>query len=148
MIARYRPPLRAVTALVIGNIGKQREAVTGGHGGGGHATGGCCDAHPNHKPRSHDTSRIAWAKLLARVGEEFPFACPNCGGNIRLIAFITDPGPIRKILAHLGEPLDPPPVSPARGPPTDWAELVQAHDERDAIQSSPDDVPVIDIHSL
>ncbi|MDA1040151.1 MAG: transposase [Planctomycetota bacterium] len=139
---------RAVTALAIGNIGKQREAVTGGHGGGGHATGGCCDAHPNHKPRSHDTSRIAWAKLLARVGEEFPFACPNCGGNIRLIAFITDPGPIRKILAHLGEPLDPPPVSPARGPPTDWAEFVQAHDERDAIQSSPDDVPVIDIHSL
>jgi len=36
---------------------------------GGHATGGCCDAH--HKPRSHDTSRIAWAKLLARVGEGF-----------------------------------------------------------------------------
>ena len=50
-----------------------------------HATGGCCDAH--HKPRSHDTSRIAWAKLLARVGEEFPLECPNCGGDIRLIAF-------------------------------------------------------------
>jgi len=28
---------------------------------------------PNHeKPRSHDTSRIAWAKLMARLGEEFP----------------------------------------------------------------------------
>ena len=75
----------AVTALAIGNIGKQREAVTGGHGGGGHATGGCCDTR--EKPRSHDTSRIAWAKLMARVGEEFPFACPNCGGDIRLIAF-------------------------------------------------------------
>jgi len=32
--------------------------------------------------------------------------------------------------------LVPPPVSPARGPPTEWAELVQAHDERDAIQST------------
>jgi hypothetical protein len=41
------------------------------------------------------------------------------GGDIRLIAFINDPGPIRKILAHLGEPLGSPPVSPARGPPTD-----------------------------
>ncbi|MFM8655393.1 MAG: hypothetical protein ACKODZ_11830, partial [Verrucomicrobiota bacterium] len=41
-------------------------------------------------------SRIAWAKLLARVGEEFPLECPGCGGDIRLIAFITDPGPIRK----------------------------------------------------
>ena len=67
------------------------------------------------------------AKLMARVGEEFPVACPGCGGDIRLIAFITDPGPIRKILAHLGEPLEPPPVSPARGPPTDWGELVQGH---------------------
>ena len=42
-------------------------------------------------------------------------------------AAIGGPGPIRKILAHLGEPLEPPPVSPARGPPTDWGELVQVH---------------------
>ncbi len=26
----------------------------------------------------------AWAKLLARVGEEFPLECPACGGDIRL----------------------------------------------------------------
>jgi len=100
------------------------------------------------KPRSHDTSRIAWAKLMARVGEEFPFACPGCGGDIRLIAFITDPGPIRKILTHLGEPLEPPPVSPARGPPTDWGDLVQVHNECDVTQTSPDELPVIDIRSL
>jgi hypothetical protein len=37
----------------------------------------------------------------ARVGEEFPVACPGCGGDIRLIAFITDPGPIRRILTHV-----------------------------------------------
>ena len=37
---------------------------------------------------------------------------------------------------------------PARGPPTGWDELVQQHDDRDAIQSSPDDLPVIDIRSL
>ncbi|MBM4012416.1 MAG: hypothetical protein FJ286_13720, partial [Planctomycetes bacterium] len=137
---------KAVTALAIGNIGKQRAVTIGGHGNDGHATGGCSDAH--QKPRSHDTSRIAWAKLLARVGEEFPLECPNCGGAIRLIAFITEPGPIRKILTHLGEPLEPPPVSPARGPPTDWGELVQAHDERDVFQGRIDDLPVIDIHKL
>jgi hypothetical protein len=78
---------RAVTALAIGNVGKQREATTGGDGNDGRATGGCCDANPNHKPRSHDTSRIAWAKLMARVGEKFPLECPACGGDIRLIAF-------------------------------------------------------------
>ena len=136
---------RAVTALAIGNVGKRSDA---GHAGDGHATG-CCDAnHATLKHRSHDTSRIAWAKLLARVGEEFPLECPNCGGDIRLIAFITEPGPIRKILTHLGEPLEPPPVSPARGPPTDWGELVQAHDDREAVQVSPDELQVIDIHSL
>ena len=67
--------------------------------------------------------------------------------GVGLIAFITESGPIRKILTHLREPLEPPPVSPARGPPTDWGELVQAHDDRDAIQTSPDELPVIDIHS-
>ncbi|MCX7414950.1 MAG: hypothetical protein NTY25_00430 [Planctomycetia bacterium] len=138
----------AVTALAIGNIGKRREAVTGGHAAGGRATGGCCDANPNQKPRAHNTSRIAWAKLMARVGEEFPLECPNCGGDIQLIAFITEPGPIRKLLTHLGEPLEPPPVSPARGPPTDWGELVQTHDDGDDLQASRDELPVIDIHSL
>jgi hypothetical protein len=103
---------RAVTALAIGNIGKRCDAATSGQ-----PTEGCCDTQA--KPRSHDTSRIAWAKLLARVEEEFPLECPNCGGDIRLISFITEPGPIRKFLTHLGEPLEPPPVSPARGPPTD-----------------------------
>jgi hypothetical protein len=136
---------RAVTSLAIGNVGKRQEAVTGGHGGDDHATEGCCDAH--QKLRSHDTSRIAWAKLMARVGEEFPLECPACGGDIRLIAFITEPGPIRKILTHLGEPLQPPPVAPARGPPTDWGELVQVHDDRDVLQSSSDEMPAIDIHS-
>ncbi len=33
-------------------------------------------------------------------------------------------------------------------PPTDWGELVQAHDDRAIFQASPDELPVIDIHSL
>jgi hypothetical protein len=143
-------PLRpAVTALAIGNVGKRHEAAADGHARDGNGTEGCCDAaHAHQKPRSHDTSRIAWAKLMARVGEEFPLACPSCGGDIRLIAFITDPVPIRKILTHLGEPLEPPPVSPARGPPTDWGDLVQTHDDRAIFQAPPDELPVIDIHTL
>ena len=56
-------PLRpAVTAVAVGNVGKQRDATTGGHGGDGHGSEGCCDA--KQKPRFHDTSRIAWAKLM------------------------------------------------------------------------------------
>ena len=143
-------PLRpAVTALAIGNIGRQQEAETGERAGDLATAGsGCCGSAEtiDAKPCHHDTSRIAWAKLLARLGEEFPLVCPNCGGDIRLISFITNPGPIRKILTHLGEPLDPPHVSPARGPPVDWGELVQLHRDGEFEQSSPDDLPMIDIH--
>lgn len=138
-------PLRPlVTALAIGNAFKS-------------VSQGTCkpeQAGPLGQPasetqqRSHDTSRIAWAKLLARIAERLPLMCPACGGDIRLIAFITDPAPIRKILAHVGEPVEPPPVSPARGPPTEWPELVQAHDERDVMQAAPDELPEIDIHAL
>jgi hypothetical protein len=53
---------RAVTALAIGNIGKRREAVTGGHAAGGRATGGCCEANPNQKPRSWPAHRLGRAR--------------------------------------------------------------------------------------
>jgi hypothetical protein len=151
-------PLRtAVTALAVGRglarVPQEQVPVPGcrKRQGNRRETGetgtgtDCCAAGASP---SHDTSRIAWAKLLARLGEEFPLECPACGGDIRLIAFITEPGPIRKILTHLGEPLEPPPISPARGPPTDWGEFVQLHDDRDVFQSSPDELPAIDIHSL
>ena len=62
-------------------------------------------------------TRAAWAKLIARVGEELPLEFPNCGGEIRLIAFITEPRPIRKILTSLGEPLEQPPLTPATHEP-------------------------------
>ena len=63
-----------------------------------------------------------------------------------LISFITQPETIRKILTHLGEPLVPPPVSPVRGPPVAWDDLLQAGDDSSLHQSSPEDVPMIDIH--
>ena len=70
--------------MAIGNVGKRGESATGRHGDDRHGTGGCCAAHhATQKPRSHDTSRIAWAKLMARVGEEFLLQCPGCGGDIR-----------------------------------------------------------------
>jgi hypothetical protein len=83
---------------------------------------------PNHKLR-----RAVTALAVGNIGKR----CQAATGE-----------QIRKILTHLGEPLEPPPVSPARGPPTDWGELVQVHDDRDIFQASPDELPAIDIHSL
>ena len=70
----------------------------------------------------------------------------RCGGDIRLIGIITDPETIRKILTNLGEPLEPLRVSPARGPPVDWSELVQFQVDGEFEQPSPDDLPMIDIY--
>ena len=36
---------------------------------------------------------------------------------MKIISFITEPEPINKILRHIGEPTEPPPLSPARAPP-------------------------------
>ena len=36
---------------------------------------------------------------------------------MRIIAFISEPPTVRKILVHLHLPTTPPPLSPARGPP-------------------------------
>ena len=51
------------------------------------------------------------------IYEVFPLICTRCGGQMRIIAFITEAIPIKKLLSHIGEPTEPPPVSPARGPP-------------------------------
>ena len=73
-------------------------------------------------------------------------ACPNCGGDIGLISFITQPETIRKILEHVGEPLEPPYVSLARGPPVAWDDLVKADGNHSLNQALSDDLPMIDIH--
>ena len=133
------------------NVGKRRDAATGGHAVGGHAadgdaTGDCCDLRD--KPRSHDTSRIAWAKLMARVGEEFPFACPGCGGDIRLIAFITIRGRSgRSWHISANRSNHRPSRRPVARRPT-GANSCRATFDRAIFQSSPDELPAIDIHSL
>jgi hypothetical protein len=49
-------------------------------------------------PVIRDRARIVKGNSANRIAEDFPLACPACGGDIRLIAFITKPGPIRRIL--------------------------------------------------
>ena len=43
--------------------------------------------------------------------------CARCGGEMRIIAFITEAAVIQAIPGHLGEPTQPPRLRPARGPP-------------------------------
>jgi hypothetical protein len=55
--------------------------------------------------------------LLARLFKSLPLVCPNCGADLRTVAFVTRAPPVRRILNHIGEPAERPRISPARGPP-------------------------------
>jgi hypothetical protein len=76
-----------------------------------------------------------WAVLIARIYEVFPLLCPMCGGQMRLIAFITHSVDIRQILEHIGVESEPPHIAPARGPPL-WVECDAPVD--DGVQGEPD----------
>ena len=58
-----------------------------------------------------------WAMLLARIYEALPPVYPRCGSAMRIIAFIIASAEVKRILEHIGEPSEPPPLSPSRAPP-------------------------------
>ena len=54
------------------------------------------------------------ARLLKRVFDIDLEHCPQCGGDLKIIAAIEEPAVIVRILTHLGLPARAPPRSPAR----------------------------------
>jgi hypothetical protein len=97
-------PLRpAVTSLAVGNVGKQRNAATGGHGGDGHGSEGCWRLTPAERSSTlvspglsqetrrpiftasrHRTIPVAWWPRSATVIRSFsrnrcgPMSTPSC----------------------------------------------------------------------
>ena len=64
----------------------------------------------------HDRpARISWARLLKRVFEIDLEHCPNCGGELKVIATIVESAVIERILTHLGLQARAPLRTPARG---------------------------------
>ena len=70
-----------------------------------------CEANCAH----HRPVRLSWAKLLKRVFDLDLEHCPNCGGELKIIAAILEAPVIEKILTHLGLQARAPPRAPARG---------------------------------
>ena len=66
-----------------------------------------CHAHET-------TARMGWARLLKRVFDIDVEHCPQCGGDLKIIAAIEEPAVIVKILTHLGLPARAPLRIPAR----------------------------------
>jgi hypothetical protein len=50
---------------------------------------------------SRSALRKRWAHLIRRVYHVEPLICQKCGGTMRVVAFITQPRVIRRILEHL-----------------------------------------------
>ena len=48
------------------------------------------------------SSRIEWAVLLQCTFGFDSLRCPKCHARMRLLATVTDPGTVNKILTHLG----------------------------------------------
>ena len=70
-----------------------------------------------HGRQSGGSRYRPWAELLKRTFEIDVLQCARCKGRMQLVAMVTDPRSIQRMLRHLGEPTDPPVREPARGPP-------------------------------
>jgi len=91
---------------------------------------------PPPKPKPHPPAHYLWAALIARIYEVFPLICLNCGGQMRIIAFITFSADIHKILDHIGVEPEAPRITPARGPPL-WDEC-GAQEAGEGVEAEPD----------
>ncbi len=80
-------------------------------------------------PNARSPARCLWVMLLAQLFESLLLVCPNCGADMRIIAFVTEAAPVERVLSHIGEPPRPPPISPARDeapePASDWDLVAQ-----------------------
>ena len=59
---------------------------------------------PANEEATTSRSSQAWAMLIKRVYEVDPLCCPQCGGEMKVVAFIEPPQGevIEKILKHCG----------------------------------------------
>jgi hypothetical protein len=62
-------------------------------------------------------ARRRWADLIRRIYEVDPLVCSNCGGPMKIIAFITERKAIRGILASMRKSAAPASPSGSRSPP-------------------------------
>ncbi len=96
-----------------------------GHGRRESARGGIDEERPPGRPRRGPRRRTPWAELLLRSLDLDVLWCPGCGGRMKVIACIDEPGVVEKVLRAMGLWREVPLVAPARSPPQARFEFVQ-----------------------
>jgi hypothetical protein len=81
------------------------------------STSGDPHAHRHDdKPATHRCQYWRWAALLKRSLGIDGDKCDRCGARMKLRALVIAAS-IERLLRQFGDPVDPPALSPARGPP-------------------------------
>lgn len=128
-------PLRAAVTTLAQSAGIGSTPVAAGSGV---HTGPIAPlAASTDEPLHRKVARYAWALVLARICEVLPLGCPKCGGQMKIIAFITEAVVIQEILGHLGEPTSLPRLLPVRGPPQWEIAGVAPHESDPQVQPAP-----------
>lgn len=106
---KWEQTIRYLGAYSARTRGKRRQQMQSAH----NASTFTLD-QPSDKPAPSST----WARLIKQVYEVDPLVCRQCGGPMKIIAFITDPDELQRICRHLGVPeyRAPPPLTPAAAP--------------------------------
>lgn len=99
-----RPPART--------DGEATAVATGSKDAPAHAAVPSLGPAPSPTPASR--SRLSWARLLKRVFFVDALTCPRCNLAMVVLAFLSDPAVVGRILRHLGLPDVAPAVAPAR----------------------------------
>lgn len=105
LVPRPRLHLFCFHGMLAPNAGLRAAIVLGS----AHDTSERVDEHAHGAP-----ARMGWARLLKRVFDIDLEHCPQCGGEVKMIAAIEEPAAIVGILTHLGLPARAPPRAPAR----------------------------------
>jgi hypothetical protein len=84
-------------------------------------------------PSADRPPRLDWPDLLRRTHGIELLRCPDCSGPRRVVAFLTHPFVVRRILLHLGLPADPPTLGRPRAPPAPWLPGVDPRPPRPAV---------------
>ena len=113
VLAPNAPLLQAVTAYAGFPIGAEAVAAEEARDAD--------KGFPKAESKQPSYAASLWAMLIARIYVVFPLVCPQCGGELKIVAFLTEADPIQRILIHIGEPATAPRIAPSRAPP-DWPE--------------------------